>query len=103
MILKGEWGIGYTDLVKYEIHLEHDHPIKKPVRYINLRLADWFKKELKRIETMEVIWKSYNPYTSFIIIVEVKKSDRTIKIYLCSDVTDLNKVTIKDAGPISHQ
>ncbi len=40
VISKEEWDIGYTDLVKHEIHLEHDRLIKKPVRYVNLRLAD---------------------------------------------------------------
>jgi len=40
VISKGEWDIGYTDLVEYEIHLEHDHPIKRPVRYVNPRLAN---------------------------------------------------------------
>ncbi len=33
VISKGEWDISYTDLVEYEIHLEHDHLIKRPVRY----------------------------------------------------------------------
>src|SRR6266498_5518620 len=46
VISKGEWDIGYTDLVEHEIHLEHDRPIKRPVRYVNPRLADWLKKEL---------------------------------------------------------
>ena len=55
VISKGEQDIKYTDLVEHEIYLEHDHPIKKPVRYINPRLTDWLKKKLKRMETIEVI------------------------------------------------
>ncbi len=40
VISKEEWDIGYTDLVEHEIHLEHNHPIKRSVRYVNSRLAD---------------------------------------------------------------
>ena len=91
------------NLVEYEIYLEHDWLIKRPVRYVNPRLADWLKKKLERMETMRVIWKFYSPYTSPIIIVEVEKPDGTTKIHLCSDVTDLNEVTIKDARLIPYQ
>ncbi len=50
-----------------------------------------------------VIRKSYIPYALPITIVKVEKSDRTTKIHLCSDVTNLNEATIKDAGPILYQ
>ncbi len=36
VISKGDWDIGNCNLVEHEIHLEHDRPIKSPVRYINL-------------------------------------------------------------------
>ncbi len=55
------------------------------------------------MEIIEVIQKSCSLYTSSIIIVEVKKSDRITKICLCSDVTDLNEITIKDAKLIPYQ
>src|SRR6266540_1329334 len=55
------------------------------------------------METMKVIWKSCSPYASLITIVEVEKADGTTKIRLCSDVTDLNEVTIKDAELIPYQ
>ena len=31
VILKGDWDISNCNLVKHEIHLEHDKPIKSPV------------------------------------------------------------------------
>ncbi len=31
VILQGDWNIGNCNLVKYEIHLEHNRPIKSPV------------------------------------------------------------------------
>ncbi len=40
VISKGDWDISNCNLVEYEIHLEHDRPIKSPIRYINPRLAD---------------------------------------------------------------
>src|SRR6266540_5516815 len=80
VISKGEWDIGYTDLIEHEIHLEYDHLIKRPVRYVNPRLADWLKKELERMETMQVIRKLCSLYASSITIVEVEKANRTTKI-----------------------
>src|SRR6266542_3408631 len=102
VISKGEWDIGYTDLVEHEIYLEHNRLIKRPVRYVNPRLADWLKKELERMEAMQVIRKSCSPYASPITIMKVEKADRTTKIWLCSDVTNLNETTIKDARLIPH-
>ncbi len=52
---------------------------------------------------MRIIQKSCSLYAFPITIVEVEKPDRTIKIWLYNDVTDLNKIIIKDAGPIFHQ
>ncbi len=40
VISKGNQDIGNCNLVKHEIHLEYDRPIKSLVQYINLRLAD---------------------------------------------------------------
>src|SRR6266540_4360115 len=96
-ISKGDWDIGNCNLVEHEIHLEHDRPIKSPVRYINPRLADWLKGELQKMKEIRVIRKSCSPYASPITIVEVLRSDGKWKIRLCSDTTELNKVTIKDA------
>ena len=50
-----------------------------------------------------VIWKSCSPYVLSITIVEVERPNRITKIHLYSDVTDLNKITIKDAKPIPYQ
>ncbi len=75
VISKGDWDIGNCNLVKHEIHLEHDRPIKSPVRYINPRLADWLKGELQKMEEIGVIRKSCSPYASPITIVKVLRSD----------------------------
>ncbi len=98
VISKGDWDIGNCNLVEHEIHLEHDRLIKNPVRYINPRLADWLKGELQKIEEIGVIRKLCSSYASPITIVEVLRSDGKWKIRLCSDTTELNKATIKDAG-----
>ncbi len=50
-----------------------------------------------------VIRKSCSPYASSITIVEVKKLNKTIKICLYNDITDFNKIMIKDTRPIPHQ
>src|SRR6266542_4163146 len=61
VVSKGDWDIGNCNLIEYEIHLEHDKPIKSLVRYINLRLADWLKGKLQKIEKIGVIQKSCSP------------------------------------------
>ncbi len=50
------------------------------------------------MEEIGVIRKSCSPYASLITIVEVLRLDGKWKIRLCSDTTELNKATIKDAG-----
>lgn len=55
------------------------------------------------MKNMRVIQKSCSPYALLITIVKVKKPDRIIKICLCNNITDLNKVTIKDTGLIPYQ
>jgi len=46
--------------------------------------------------------KSCSPYVLPIIIVEVLSSVSKWKIRLCSNTTNLNKVTIKDAEPLPN-
>src|SRR6266540_3086660 len=80
IISKGDWNISNCNLVEHEIHLEYDRLIKSPVQYINLRLADWLKGELQKMEEIGVIRKLCSPYASSIIIVEVLRSDGKWKI-----------------------
>ncbi len=54
------------------------------------------------MEEIGVIRKSCSLYASPIIIVEVLRSDGKWKIRFCSDTTELNKVTIKDARPLPN-
>jgi len=71
VISKEDWNIGNCNLVEHKIYLEHDKSIKSPVRYINPRLADWFKGEFQKMEEIRFIQKSCSSYTSPITIVEV--------------------------------
>ncbi len=88
--------------MEYKIHFEYDRPIKSPVWYINLRLADWLKGKLQKIEEIEIIQKSYSLYASPITIVEVLRSDGKWKIRLYSNTTELNKAITKDARSLSN-
>ncbi len=54
------------------------------------------------MEEIGVIQKSCSLYASSITIVEVLRSDGKWKIRLCSDTTELNKTTIKDARPLPN-
>ncbi len=96
MILKEKWNLGYIDLVKHEIYFKYNYSIKQPVRYLNPRLADWLKKKLTWMKSIRMIRKSYSFYALLITIIEVEKPDEMFKIYLYSNVFDLNNITIKD-------
>ena len=54
------------------------------------------------MEEIGVIQKSCSPYALPIMIVEILRSDDKWKIRLCSDTTELNKATIKDAGSLPN-
>ena len=54
------------------------------------------------IKRVDCIRKSCSPYASPITIVEVLRSDGKWKIRFCSDITELNKATIKDAGSLPN-
>ncbi len=54
------------------------------------------------MEEIGIIQKSCSPYASPIIIVEVLRSDSKWKIKLCSDMTKLNKVIIKDVRSLPN-
>ena len=62
MISKREQDIEYTDLIEYEIYLEHDYLIKRLVKYVNSKLTDQLKKKLDIIETMG-LFRSYATLT----------------------------------------
>ncbi len=50
------------------------------------------------MEEIRIIQKVCSLYTLSITIVEVLRLDDKWKIKLCSDITELNKTTIKDTG-----
>ena len=54
------------------------------------------------MEEIGVIQKSYSPYALPITIVKILRSDSKWKIRLCSDTTNLNKMTIKNARPLPN-
>ncbi len=54
------------------------------------------------MEVIKIIQKLCSSYVLLIIIIEVEKSDKTIKICLYNNITNLNNITIKDTRYIIY-
>ncbi len=67
------------------------------------RKGNEMKKKLEKIKTIRVIQKLCNFYALSITIIKMKKLNKIIKIYLYSDITNLNDIIIKDVKYISYQ
>ena len=93
---KGLTDLGNCDLVKHEIKLNDDIPIKEPARRIPPALFQEVREHLKEMMEAGAIKASQSPYSSNAVIV--RKKDGTIRF--CVDFRKLNNKTIKDAYAI---
>ncbi len=87
-------------LVKYDIRLNNERPIKYKQSPRSAKENKWIKEQIDKILKNGVIEPFTNSYTFNIIIVGKKDGvDKEMdKIYI--NYALLNKVTEKDSGPI---
>ena len=85
--------LGNCNLVKHEIKLIDDEPIKEPARRIPPALFQEVKEHLQEMMEAGAIRPSHSPYSSNVVIV--RKKDGSIRF--CVDFRKLNNKTIKDA------
>lgn len=85
--------IGRTDLVKHEIKLTDNIPVKEPYRRIPPGMYEEVRQHLKEMLEAGAIRKSQSSYCSNVVLV--KKSDGSLRF--CIDLRKLNNKTIKDA------
>ena len=89
-------GLGCTNLVEHEIHLENDQPFKEPYRRVPPALIQEVREHLKEMLDIGAIRNCKSPFSSNVVIV--RKKDGTIRF--CIDYRKLNQRTVKDAYAI---
>ena len=93
---KGLTDLGNCDLVKHEIKLTDNIPVKESPRRIPPALFQEVREHLQEMIDAGAIRSSQSPYSSNAVIV--RKKDGTIRF--CVDFRKLNSKTITDAYPI---
>lgn len=85
--------LGNCNLVKHEIKLIDNEPIKEPARRIPPALFQIVKEHLQEMMEAGAIRPSHSPYSTNVVIV--RKKDGSFRF--CVDFRKLNNKTIKDA------
>jgi transposase InsO family protein len=88
-----DFDLGHTDLVKHEINLTDDTPIKQRHRRIPPGMYNEVRQHLEEMARSGVIRESTSPWSSPLVFA--KKSDGSIRV--CLDLRQVNAKTIKDA------
>ena len=89
--------LGMTRLTEHHIDVQGAAPVKHRLRRMSPRMLEVASEEVERLRREGVIERSASDWSAPVL---VKKSDGTYRF--CVDYRDLNKVTRKDAYPISN-
>ena len=93
---RGEWDLGWTDLVTHRIDTGGARPIRQPLRrYPPLHLTA-IDEHLKDMLNQGVIEPAASPWASNIVLA--RKKDGSLRC--CIDFRQVNDVTRKDAYPL---
>ena len=93
---KGEWDLGWTNLVTHTIDTADAKPFRQPMRRyppIHLKAID---QHLSDMLEQGVIEPAASPWASNVVLA--KKKDGTLRC--CIDCRQLNELTRKDAYPL---
>ena len=90
---KNDYDLGRTSLVKHQINLTDEKPIKQRHRKIPPSMYEEVRSHLKQMLDSGVIRESHSPYASPLVLV--RKKDNTLRI--CIDLRLVNLRTIRDA------
>ncbi|XP_028298451.1 uncharacterized protein LOC114460741 [Gouania willdenowi] len=96
LFAKDEADLGCTNLIKHEIPLLDDTPVRQPYRRILPSQYEMARAHIKQLLDSQVISESCSPYASPIVLVQKKDGG----IRLCVDYRRLNAKTRKDAFPL---
>src|SRR6266542_2595330 len=100
IVSKGPHDIGNCKLVKHDIRLNDERPIKRKQSPWSAKENEWIKGQIDEMLKNEVIEPSTSPYTFNIVIVGKKDGAGERMDRMCINYAPLNEVTEKDNGPI---
>ena len=93
---KNKMDFGFTNLLKHEIHLNSDVPVKQSYRRIPPHIFNEVRDHIQGLLEANIIRPSSSPYASPIVVVRKKSGD----IRLCVDYRRINDITRKDSFPL---
>lgn len=91
-----EIDVGCTTLIKHEIPLLDENPVRQPYRRIPFSQYQLVQSHIKQLLEGQIIRESCSPYSSPIVLVQKKDGG----IRMCVDYRQLNAKTRKDAFPL---
>src|SRR6266542_3829912 len=100
VVSKGFHDIGNCMLVKYDIRLNDERPIKWKQSSRLAKENEWIKRQIDEMLRNGVIEPSTSPYAFNIVIVEKKDGAGERMDKMCINYAPLNEVIEKDSEPI---
>lgn len=96
LFAKNDIDLGCTNLIKHEIPLLDNAPVRQPYRRIPPSQYEVVRAHIKQLLDGQIIRESSSPYSSPIVLVQKKGGG----IRMCVDYRQLNAKTRKDAFPL---
>ena len=93
---RGEWDLGWTDIVTHSIDTGDHKPFRQPMRRYPPAHLKAIDEHLRDMSQQGVIEPASSPWASNIVLA--KKKDGTYRC--CIDFRQLNNITRKDAYPL---
>src|SRR6266508_2149803 len=100
VVSKGSHDIGNCKLVKHDIRLNDERPIKRKQSPRLAKENEWIKGQIDKMLKNRVIEPSTSPYAFNIVIIGKKDGAGKGMNRMCINYASLNEVTEKDSGPI---
>ncbi len=100
IVSKGPHDIGNCKLVKHDIRLNDERPIKRKQSSRSAKENEWIKGQIDEMLKNRVIEPSTSSYAFNIIIVRKKDGADEGMDRICINYAPLNEVTEKDSRPI---
>src|SRR6266498_2495303 len=100
VVSKGLHDIGNCKLVKHDIRLNDERPIKRKQSSRSAKENEWIKEQIDEMLKNGVIEPSTSPYVFNIVIVGKKNEAGEGMDRICINYAPLNEVTEKDSKPI---
>ncbi len=100
VVSKGPHNIGNCKIVKHDIRLNDEKPIKCRQSPRSAKENEWIKEQIDKMLKNRVIEPSTSPYAFNIVIIRKKDGVGEGMDRMCINYASLNEVTEKDSEPI---